>query len=158
MPQGEKTRAQVWRKRQLTPVQEKEIRRILIDKSPDQMKWSFMLWTRAVVCRLVEEKYGITITLRNMSEYLKRWGMTCQRPSRKAYFQDNVKLNAFMHETYPVIVNKARTEDTVIFWGGRWDGNQQPGLPCVWFCTKGSDTCYAILFKSGKNKHDIGDQ
>lgn len=38
MPQGEKTRAQVWRKRQLTPVQEKEIRRILIDKSPDQMK------------------------------------------------------------------------------------------------------------------------
>ena len=80
-------------KRQLTPVQEKEIRRILIDKSPDQMKLSFMLWTRAAVCQLVEEKYGITITLRNMSEYLKRWGMTCQRPARKAYFQNNVKLN-----------------------------------------------------------------
>ncbi|WP_408634717.1 helix-turn-helix domain-containing protein [Petralouisia muris] len=61
-------------KRQLTPAQEKEIRRILIDKSPDQMKLSFMLWTRAAVCQLVEEKYGITITLRNMSECLKRWG------------------------------------------------------------------------------------
>lgn len=104
-------------KRQLTPVQEKEIRRILIDKPPDRMELSFMLWTRAAVCQLVEEKYGITITLRNMSEYLKRWGMTCQRPARKAYFQDNVKLDVFMHETYPAIVNKAKTEDAVIFWG-----------------------------------------
>lgn len=43
-------------KRQLTPEQEKEIRKILIDKSPDQMKLSFMLWTRAAVCQLVQEK------------------------------------------------------------------------------------------------------
>ncbi len=93
MPQGEKTRAQVWRKTPTDTGTGKEIRRILIDKSPDQMKLSFMLWTRAAVCQLVEEKYGITITLRNMSEYLKRWGMTCQRPARKAYFQNNVKLN-----------------------------------------------------------------
>jgi transposase len=77
------------------------------------MKLSFILWTRAAVCQLVEEKYGITITLWNMSEYLKRWGMTCQRPARKTYFQNNVKLNAFMHETYPAIVNKAKTEDAI---------------------------------------------
>ena len=112
-------------KRQLTPAQEKEIRGILIDRSPDRMKLSFMLWTRAAVCQLVEEKYGITITLRNMSEYLKRWGMTCQRPTRKAYFQDNVKLNAFMHETYPAIVKKAKTEDAVIFWGDETGINNQ---------------------------------
>ena len=84
-------------KRQLSIDQEKEIRQILIDKYPEQLKLSFMLWTRAAVCQLVKEKYGITITQRNMSEYLKRWGMTCQRPTKKAYFQDNVKLNQFMH-------------------------------------------------------------
>ena len=109
----------VGEKRQLTPAQEKEIRNILIDRTPDQMKLGFMLWTRAAVCQLVWEKYGITITLRNMSEYLKRWGMTCQRPSKKAYFQDNVKLDVFMHETYPSIVKKAKKEDAVIFWGMR---------------------------------------
>lgn len=76
-----------------------------------------MLWTRAAVCELIHNKYGITITLRNMSEYLKRWGMTCQRPTRKAYFQDNVKLNTFMHETYPAIVEKARKEDAEIYRG-----------------------------------------
>lgn len=112
-------------KRLLSPEQEKEVRNILIDRTPDQMKMSFMLWTRAAVCQLVRERYGVTITLRNMSEYLKRWGMTCQRPTKRAYFQDNVKLNAFMHETYPAIVKKAKQEDAVIFWGDETGINNQ---------------------------------
>lgn len=112
-------------KRQLTPDQEKEIRQILIDKHPEQMKLSCMLWTRAAVCQLVKDKYGITITLRNMSEYLKRWGMTCQRPTKKAYFQDNVKINTFMNETYPQIVEKAKKEDAVIMWGDETGINNQ---------------------------------
>ena len=112
-------------KRQLTPEQENEIRQILIDRHPEQMKLSFMLWTRAAVCQLIKDKYGITITLRNMSEYLKRWGMTCQRPTKKAYFQDNVKLNIFMNETYPNIVKQAKKEDAVIMWGDETGINNQ---------------------------------
>ena len=103
-----KSGRKVGEKRQLNPEQEKEKRQILVDKHPEQMKLSFMLWTRAAVCQLIKDKYGITITLRNMSEYLKRWGMTCQCPTKKAYFQDIVKLNAFMHETYPQIVEQAK--------------------------------------------------
>ena len=122
----EKTRGRKFgEKRQLSPVQEKEIRQILIDKDPQQMKLSCMLWTRAAVCQLIKDKYGIPVTLRNMSEYLKRWGMTCQRPTKKAYFQDNVKLNAFMHETYPQIVAKAKKEDAVIMWGDETGINNQ---------------------------------
>ena len=112
-------------KRQLSPEQEKEIQSILIDKYPNQLKMNFMLWTRAAVCQLVMDKYGITITQRNMSEYLKRWGMTCQRPTKKAYFQDNVKLNKFMHETYPDIVKKAKKEDAEIYWGDETGINNQ---------------------------------
>lgn len=112
-------------KRQLTSAQEKEIRNILIDRTPDQMKLGFMLWTRAAVCQLVQEKCGIIITLRNMSEYMKRWGMTCQRPTKKAYFQDNVKWNIFMHETYPSIVKQAKKEDAVILWGDETGINNQ---------------------------------
>ena len=112
-------------KRQLNSEQEKEIRQILIDKNPQQMKLSCMLWTRAAVCQLVKNKYGISITLRNMSEYLKRWGMTCQRPTKMAYFQDNVKLNTFMNETYPEIVKQAKKEDAVIMWGDETGVNNQ---------------------------------
>lgn len=118
-------------KRQLSKEQEKEIRQVLIDKDPQQMKLSFMLWTRAAVCQLIQDKYGITITLRNMSEYLKRWGMTCQRPTKKAYFQDNVKVQEFMHETYPKIVEQAKKEDAVIMWGDETGINNQE------YCVRG---------------------
>ena len=112
-------------KRQLSPEQEKGIQRIIIDKCPNQLKLNFMLWTRAAVCRLVMDKYGISITQRNMSEYLKRWGMTCQRPTKKAHFQDNVKLQTFMHGTYPEIVKKAQKEDAEIYWGDETGINNQ---------------------------------
>lgn len=112
-------------KRQLSPEQEKQIQRIIIDKCPNQLKLNFMLWTRAAICQLVMDKYEISITQRNMSEYLKRWGMTCQRPTKKAYFQDNIKLQAFMHETYPGIVEKAHKEDAEIYWGDETGINNQ---------------------------------
>ena len=112
-------------KRQLSPEQEKGIQRIIIDKCPNQLKLNFMLWTRAAICRLVMDKYGISITQRNMSEYLKRWGMTCQRPTKKAYFQDNVKLQTFMHGTYPEILKKAQKEDAEIYWGDETGINNQ---------------------------------
>ncbi|MDE7479024.1 MAG: winged helix-turn-helix domain-containing protein [Lachnospiraceae bacterium] len=50
-----------------------------------------MLWTRAAVCKMIQETYRITIPRRSISEYLKRWGMTCQRPTKKAYKQDSKK-------------------------------------------------------------------
>ena len=70
-------------KRRLSPEQEAEIKELLTKKSPDQIGMDFMLWTRAAVCQMIQETYQITIPQRSISEYLKRWGMTCQRPTKK---------------------------------------------------------------------------
>ena len=112
-------------KRKLTPDQEKEIQKSIIDKFPDQMKLSFALWTRAAIQQLIRNKFGIDIPLRSISNYLDRWGMTCQRPTKRAYSQDNVKLKKFMHETYPKIVEKAKKEDATIYWGDETGINNQ---------------------------------
>ena len=88
-------------KRSLSKQQEREIQRIIIDKCPDQMKLSFCLWTRAAIQQLIRNKYGINIPVRSISNYLDRWGMTCQRPKKYGYSQDDVKLKAFVNETYP---------------------------------------------------------
>ena len=104
-------------KRRLSPEQETEIIELLTKKSPDQIGMDFMLWTRAAVCQMIQETYQITIPQRSISEYLKRWGMTCQRPTKKAYEQDSKKLESFMNETYPDIVKQAQKEDAIIFWG-----------------------------------------
>jgi transposase len=122
----EKTRGRkLGEKRSLTPEQEKEIQRIIIDKCPDQLKIAACLWTRAAIQQLIKSKYGITIPVRSISNYLDRWGMSCQRPTKKAYSQDDVKLKEFMNETYPEIAAKAKKENAEIYWGDETGINNQ---------------------------------
>jgi len=101
----------------LSKEQEEEIKQIIIDKTPDQIKMSFSLWTRQAICEMVKHKYQITLTERSATNYLKRWGFTCQRPTKKAYSQDDVKVNRFMKEEYPAISKRAITENAEIYWG-----------------------------------------
>jgi len=101
----------------LTPEQEKHVRKLIIDKTPDQMKLSFMLWTRQAISELIFDLYGIKLQLRCITNYLKGWGLTCQRPTKKSYVQDNVKVANFMEKVYPVIANRAKTENAEIYWG-----------------------------------------
>ena len=54
------------------------------DHTPDQLKLPFVLWERIGVRELIP-KFGITLALRTFGEYLKRWGMTPQRPVARAY-------------------------------------------------------------------------
>ncbi len=112
-------------KRKLNPEQEDEIQNIIINMTPDQAGLASMLWTRADICQLIMEKYNINVKIRSISNYLQRWGMTCQRPAKKAYLQDSIKLDTFMNESYPDIVEKAKEEDAVIFWGDETGINNQ---------------------------------
>jgi transposase len=111
--------------RLLTSGQEKEIRQTLIDKMPDQFKLNFMLWTREAVCQYIYGKYGVKISLRCATNYLKRWGMTCQRPTKRAYFQDNTKVERFKTEAYPAIKARSEAENGEIYWGDETGINNQ---------------------------------
>jgi transposase len=52
------------------------IRALIIGKMPDQLKLPFYLWTREAVARLIERKYGITVSPTTAGRYLKAWGMS----------------------------------------------------------------------------------
>lgn len=101
----------------LSQEQEREIKQIIIDKTPDQYKMRFMLWTREAISNLCWQLYRVKISLRCVTNYLKRWGFTCQRPTKKAYFVDNVKVDRFMKEQYPAIAERAKKEGAEIYWG-----------------------------------------
>jgi transposase len=59
--------------------------------------------------------YGLDISLRCITNYLKRWGLTCQRPAKKAYVQDNLRVKRFMDEEYPAIAERAKAENAEIY-------------------------------------------
>ena len=62
--------------RTLDAAQEKELRKLIADKLPDQLQLPFALWTRKAVAQLLEIRLGIKLPVRTMGEYLKRWGFT----------------------------------------------------------------------------------
>ena len=103
--------------RLLTPAQEKEIQEIIIDKMPDQLQLAFALWTRKAIKELIKREYGVTIAIRTMGDYLKRWGFSPQKPKLKAYEQNPKAVERWLKEEYPVISELAKNENAVIHWG-----------------------------------------
>jgi transposase len=103
--------------RQLTAEQEKKIQQLIQDRTPDQLKLAYALWTRQAVSELIEAVYGIRLTVRNMGKYLQRWGFTPQRPLKKAYEQSPEAVTKWVKEEYPQIAKAAKTEGAEIQWG-----------------------------------------
>lgn len=103
--------------RSLTPAQEKEIQQMIADKTPDQLKMPFALWTRRAVCDLVEARLGMRLPERTCGEYLKRWGFSAQRPTRRNYEQNPQAVRRWIKEEYPQIARRAKEDGSEIHWG-----------------------------------------
>ena len=104
-------------KRTLSPEQESDLRKALIDKTPDQMKLPFALWTRDAVKLLIRQMFGIAMPIRTVGEYLKRWGFTPQKPAKRAYEQSSQAVKKWLDEDYPMISSRAKQEKAEIHWG-----------------------------------------
>ena len=97
-------------KRSFLPEEEKQIQRCLIDKTPEQLKLSFALWTRDAVRLLIKSHYGISMPIRTVGEYLKRWGFTPQKPIKRAYEQNSQAVKQWLETRYPAIARQAKKE------------------------------------------------
>lgn len=96
--------------RKLTADQEGAIQKLLVDKTPDQLKLQFALWTRDAVRLAIKQEYGIELPLRTITDYLKRWGFTPQKPAKRAFEQNPKAVEQWLESTYPDIVTKAKNE------------------------------------------------
>lgn len=101
----------------LSPEQEKEIQKIIVDKTPEQLRFKECMWTRNNIRQLIKEKYGIDIKLSTLGYYLVRWGFTVQRPVKRAYKQDEKKIDKWLNREFPGITDRAEKEDAEIFFG-----------------------------------------
>jgi transposase len=100
----------------IQPKDEKRIRNLIETKTPDKVGLPYALWTRKAIQQLIKKKLRETLTLRTISKYTKRWGLTPQRPAKYAYEQDGEAIRVWLTETYPAIVKKAKKENADIHW------------------------------------------
>ncbi len=100
----------------LTGQQSYWIRKAIEEKHPEQLKLPFALWTREAIAALIQQKYGLVIPLRTLTDYLKRWGFTPQKPTRQAIEQKPEAVKNWLEKEYPAIEAKAKAENGIIYW------------------------------------------
>jgi transposase len=103
--------------RHLSEDQEKSIQKMIIDKAPNQLKLDFALWTRGAVQLLIKQEFCLDMPIRTVGEYLKRWGFTPQKPVKYAFERNPEKVKEWLTDTYPKIVERAKSEGADIYWG-----------------------------------------
>jgi transposase len=100
----------------LTASESRRVQRWIRDKMPDQMKLPFALWTAQAVRELIHKKFGKTLGLSTMPLYLKRWGLTAQKPLTRATQCDPQRIAAWLRSEYPRFAARAKREKAAIHW------------------------------------------
>ena len=100
----------------LSDEQESKIIRMLIDTTPQQLKFKFALWTREGVKQLIQRELNVDMPISTVGHYLKKWEFTSKKPIKRAYERKDVHTQTWLNEEYPKIKKQAKKEDAVIWW------------------------------------------
>lgn len=101
----------------LLPWQAAQISKAVVHRCPDQLKLPFCLWTREAVAQLIEQRFGVRLSIWTVGRYLARWGFTPQKPVRRAFEKNPKEVRRWLEEEYPQIQKQAKREKAEIYWG-----------------------------------------
>src|ERR1700747_3055483 len=71
----------------LAPHQAATTVRHILSGCPDQLSLPFALWTREAVQELLSRKFAVQVSVWTVGRYLRAWGLTPQKPVRRAHGQ-----------------------------------------------------------------------
>ena len=106
----------VGEQKKLSSEQEQEIKKLIVDNTPDQLKFDCFLWDLRSVQGLIKEKYRLELGKETVREYLISWGMSSQRPSKQAYKQNAKAVEEFKNVEFPQVQRLAKAENAEIFF------------------------------------------
>jgi len=66
--------------------------RNITDRCPDQKKLPLTLWTQEAVQYLLADRFDLQVSVWTVGRYLAKWGLTPQKPLRRAYEQNPVAV------------------------------------------------------------------
>src|SRR5712664_2473207 len=82
--------------------------RWIVGKCPDQLRLPFALWTREAVQLLLKQEFKLDVSVWTVGRYLKAWGLTPQKPVRRAFEQNSAEVREWLQRIYPTIEREAK--------------------------------------------------
>jgi transposase len=115
--------------RSLSDPQAERIKGLIDEHSPADLGIAHALWTRRAVRDLIRKEFGIDLAERTVGLYLRRWGYTSKKPTRRSRKQDPDEIERWLAETYPAIESRAAEEVGEILWTDEVgvDADHHPG-------------------------------
>jgi len=101
----------------LSAAQTKRVLGWVRDKCPDQLKLPFYLWTQESVQALIKRRLDIVVSRSTAGRLMRANGFSSQKPTRRAFEQDQAAVDKWLQEEYPAIAVQAKAEKAVILWG-----------------------------------------
>jgi transposase len=119
-------------KGRLTGDEARRVRAWIAEGTPDRLGLPFALWTARAVRELIERRFGKRLGLSTVPLYLKRWGMTPQKPLVRAKERSPAAIAAWLETTYPAIAKRAKAARAVICWGDETGISNQDQIGRSW--------------------------
>jgi transposase len=119
-------------KGRLTAEEADKVRAWVVEQAPDQLELPFALWTSRAVRELIERRFAKRLGLTAVQAYLRRWGMTPQKPLVRARQRRPAAIQAWLERDYPAIAKRARAAKAVIYWGDETGLSNQDQVGRSW--------------------------
>jgi transposase len=92
------------------------IYKTICDKDPLQLKFSFALWTRSMVTRLIHKQFSLKLSESSVGRLLHQMGFSCQKPLYRAYQQDPEVVEHWKRTVFPQIKKRAKKLGATIYF------------------------------------------
>lgn len=93
-----------------------KLSRLIRDKTPQQFKFEYALWTLALIRALINRQFGVKLSEVSVGRLMKRLGFTPQRPLYRAWQQNRELVQSWQETEYPKIAKRAKKEGALIFF------------------------------------------
>lgn len=93
-----------------------KLSKIIQTKNPLQLKFSYALWTLAMIRELIRRDFDVALSEVSVGRLMRRLGFSPQRPLYRAWQQDPVLVDQWRAHEYPKIAARAKRENALIFF------------------------------------------
>lgn len=102
----------------LDEAEQQEVVELIRDGTPESCGLGpEQLWTRKLVGDLIEQRYGVSRSVCRIGAWLREWGMSYVRPSKRAAECDQEAVRKWVEEEFPAIARRAEEEGATVYWG-----------------------------------------